>query len=235
MLNRFFNKNLKSNEPKVRIRTKEELQIRRYEFLKICEILDKLNIRYFLQGGLLLGAIRHNDFIPWDWDTELGVFTNEVSPKIELLINEIILSGFTIKKHVEELSRLKIDFIGKLSGDVTSYSIMAYNHDKTKKIFWRYTYGMTTKIPDHFLINMKKIKLFDRYHLVQTPPEKFLEHQYGDWKKPLQTSNKYIYLNKDYSGMNFTLDTIKKVGYPLISFITKIPLISYLVKFYKKK
>ena len=94
MLNRFFNKNLESNDPKVRIRTKEELQIRRYELLKICEILDKLNIRYFLQGGLLLGAIRHNDFIPWDWDTELGVFTNEVSPKIELLINEIILSGF---------------------------------------------------------------------------------------------------------------------------------------------
>lgn len=102
---------------------------------------------------------------------------------------------------------------------------------KKKKIFWRHTF----KIPDHFLINMKKIKLFDRYHLVQTPPEKFLEHQYGDWKKPLQTSNKYIYLNKDYSGMNFTLDTIKKVGYPLISYITKISLISYLVKFYKKK
>ena len=231
MLNRFFNKNLESNDPKVRIRTKEELQIRRYELLKICEILDKLNIRYFLQGGLLLGAMRHNDFVPWDWDAELSVFTNEVSPKIELLINEIILSGFTIKKHVDELSRLKIDFIGKLPGDVTIYTIMAWNHDKKKKIFWRNKF----KIPDHFLINMKKIKLFDRYHLVQTPPEKFLEHQYGDWKKPIQTSNKYIYLNKGYSGMNFTMDTIKKVGYPLISYITKISLISYLVKFYKKK
>ena len=231
MLNRFFNKNLESNDPKVRIRTKEELQIRRYELLKICEILDKLNIRYFLQGGLLLGAMRHNDFVPWDWDAELSVFTNEVSPKIELLINEIILSGFTIKKHVDELSRLKIDFIGKLPGDVTIYTIMAWNQDKKKKIFWRNKF----KIPDHFLINMKKIKLFDRYHLVQTPPEKFLEHQYGDWKKPIQTSNKYIYLNKGYSGMNFTMDTIKKVGYPLISYITKISLISYLVKFYKKK
>ena len=39
---------------------------------------------------------------------------------------------------------------------------------------------------------MQKIELFDKYHFVQTPPEKFLEHQYGDWKTPLQTSNKYI-------------------------------------------
>ena len=30
---------------KVRIRTSEELEIRKYEFLKICEILDKLKIK----------------------------------------------------------------------------------------------------------------------------------------------------------------------------------------------
>ena len=74
-------KNLHKYDPKVRIRTKEELLVRKQEFLKICEILDKLNIKYFLQGGLLLGAIRHRDFIPWDWDAELSVFTTEVAPK----------------------------------------------------------------------------------------------------------------------------------------------------------
>ena len=223
-------KNLGENDPKVRIRTKEELNVRRQEFLKICKILDKLDIKYFLQGGLLLGAIRHNDFIPWDWDAELSVFTEEVFPKVDDLINEIISSGFTIKNSVRELSRLKIDFIGKLPGDVTRYTIMAWNHDKKKKIFWRNKF----KIPDHFLLNMKKIKLFEKYHFVQTPPEKFLEHQYGDWRKPLQTSNKYIYLRKEYSGMNITIDTIKKVGFSLLSYIIKFPLISDLLKFKKK-
>ena len=33
---------------KVRIRTEKELQVRRNEFLKICNILDSLNINYFL-------------------------------------------------------------------------------------------------------------------------------------------------------------------------------------------
>ena len=223
-------KNLENYDPKVRIRTKEELLVRRYEFLKICEVLDKLNIRYFLGGGVLLGAIRHNDFIPWDWDAELSVFTEEVVQKIDLLMNEITLSGFTIKKCTKELSRLKIDFTGKLPAEVTSYTIMGWSHDKKKKIFWRNTF----KIPDHFLTNMEKIKFLDRYHFVQTPPEKYLEHQYGDWKKPLQTSNKYRYLSKEYSGMSLTLDTFKKVRSSLITYILSYSLISKILKFYKK-
>lgn len=223
-------KNSENYDPKVRIRTKEELEVRKHEFLKMCDVLDKLNIRYFLQGGVLLGAIRHNGFIPWDWDAEVSVFTDEVAPKIDLLINEINRSGFTIKNYVSELSRLKLDFIGELPGEVTWYTIMAWSHDKKRKIFWRNKF----KIPDHFLLNMKKIKLFNKYHLVQTPPEDFLVHQYGDWKKPLQTSNKYIYLRKEYSGMNITIDNIKKVGFSIISFIFRLQIISYLYKFYKK-
>ena len=147
-------------DEKARTRTNYELEIRKKEFLEICNLLDKLKIRYFLQGGVLLGAIRHNGFIPWDWDTELGVFANEVTQIKDLLIKEISVSNFTIKYYSKELLNFKVDFVGKLPDDVNRYTIIGWNHDKIKKIFWRKTY----KIPDHFLINMKKIKLFDRYH-----------------------------------------------------------------------
>ena len=76
-------------DKKVRIRTKEELEVRKIEFLKICNLLDKLEIRYFLQTGILLGAIRHKGFIPWDWDVELSVFAVEVEPKMDQLLSEI--------------------------------------------------------------------------------------------------------------------------------------------------
>jgi len=189
---------LGNNDSKVRIRTPKELQVRKYEFLKICNMLDKLNIRYFLQTGILLGAIRHNNFIPWDWDVELSVFADEVVEKMDILINEISESGFTVKKYSKELSRLKIDFVGSLPRETTAYTIQGWNHDKIKKIFWRNKF----KVPDYLFNKMKKIKLFEKHHLAPYPPENYLSHQYGNWEKPMQTSDKSIYLTREFSGIS---------------------------------
>ena len=38
---------------KIRIRTKQELSIRKKEFLRICNILDKVGLTYFLNTGIL--------------------------------------------------------------------------------------------------------------------------------------------------------------------------------------
>lgn len=40
------------------------------EFHRVCV---KHNIPYYMLGGTMLGAIRHNGFIPWDDDMDLGV------------------------------------------------------------------------------------------------------------------------------------------------------------------
>ena len=40
---------------------------------EVLRVLDELEIPYYMQGGTMLGAIRHKGFIPWDDDVDLGI------------------------------------------------------------------------------------------------------------------------------------------------------------------
>ncbi len=44
------------------------------KFINVC---DKYNIKYFIISGSLIGAIRHNGFIPWDDDIDLGMMRED--------------------------------------------------------------------------------------------------------------------------------------------------------------
>ena len=44
-----------------------------YVLQDVTRVLEELNIPYFMQGGTMLGAIRHGGFIPWDDDVDLGI------------------------------------------------------------------------------------------------------------------------------------------------------------------
>lgn len=197
----------KDNPEKIRIRTTNELEVREEEFLKICNLLDKLKIRYFLAAGTLLGAIRHKGFIPWDWDVELSVYSQEVEKQMDKLINEIKKSGFTIEKYSKDLSKLKIDFFGELPKETTSYTIQGWAYNKKKGVYWRNKF----EVPENLIQNMRKIVLFKKEHLAPYPPENYLEYQYGDWEKPMKTSDKSLYLTRNFSGISLLEVLIKRI------------------------
>ena len=66
------------------------------DFIKICE---ENNLNYYMYAGSLLGAVRHNGFIPWDDDLDVIMFRDDFekfkkifiaskNDKYELLCNE---------------------------------------------------------------------------------------------------------------------------------------------------
>ena len=69
------------------------------EVHKICE---ENNIKYFLSDGTLIGAIRHQGFIPWDDDLDIGMLREDyekfckIAPQI--LSENFILQNFQTDK-----------------------------------------------------------------------------------------------------------------------------------------
>jgi lipopolysaccharide cholinephosphotransferase len=66
--------------------TRKDLQV---ELLNLLKIIDKIcrknDIEYWLEGGTMLGAVRHSGFIPWDNDLDIGVPAGDYHRLISLL------------------------------------------------------------------------------------------------------------------------------------------------------
>ena len=76
---------LLSSEDKLKAAQQEMLSI----LLEIDRICRKYHIKYWLVAGTLLGAIRHNGFIPWDDDCDIGMMRKDFERFQEVLPTEL--------------------------------------------------------------------------------------------------------------------------------------------------
>lgn len=70
---------------------------------KICE---KHNISWWLDYGTLLGSIRHENFIPWDDDIDIGVMRKDYHKFIEVMYDE--LEKYNLTNYIDVLYRWRM-------------------------------------------------------------------------------------------------------------------------------
>lgn len=52
-------------------------------------IIEKHNWNYYMLGGTLIGAIRHNGFIPWDDDLDIGIPREDYDEFLNCIVSEL--------------------------------------------------------------------------------------------------------------------------------------------------
>src|ERR687885_2300401 len=67
-----------------------QCQLVMLRMLKVVDYLcTKYNIQYFLTGGTMIGAVRHQGFIPWDDDLDIGMTRPEYEKFVRLAVPEL--------------------------------------------------------------------------------------------------------------------------------------------------
>lgn len=86
--------------------------------VKVAGLCDKLNLRYYLMWGTLIGAVRHKGYIPWDDDVDIAMPRKDYT----LLINYMM-------EHQEEM--LPYQLFSVYNRDDYFYSIARISDSRT--------------------------------------------------------------------------------------------------------
>ena len=170
----------------MKIYTENELEVRNIGLIKISNILDKLNINNFLFLGVLLGAIRENDFIKWDWDVEIGCFSKDLIEKKNEIFKELDLHNLDYELVDSTYQNYKINVFYKDN----KYSLWGMYFDK------EYLKRSYYKFPKKHFTNFDKLLFKSRYYNIPNQCEELLEFIYDDWRTPKQSNNEKEYLSQ---------------------------------------
>lgn len=164
----------------------------------VTSIFEIHKVKYWLEGGTLLGIRRENRLLPWDNDLDISLLYSEVS-KLEPLIKDLKKKGYRIRqrrfKHTcdsfknDDLRIIKIRkkrFFGLLKGKVCLDVFVKYTTDD--KTCWEID-NKKKYVPSHFYDNFKSIIFQNKSYPIPENTDDYLTYRYGDWQTTVKEWN----------------------------------------------
>ncbi len=107
-----------------------------HEFI---EILENLNIEYWLEGGTALAAYRDGEIFPWEHDFDIGVLKQDFDKKIDIFFTrmKIINCKIKIQKNYPFIDNIIQIYSNNEHADPNQIDIYLYT-EKNKNIYMRW-------------------------------------------------------------------------------------------------
>ena len=163
----------------------------------VFEILDRSKVRYWLEGGSLLGAARTGDIIPWDYDIDIGIYQEDMfkCDQLRKVAKEGFIDeeGFSWEKAIEgDFYRVQYSDTNHLHVDI--FPFYPKNGIMTKNT-WIKSHKQDTEFPERYLKPLSSIKFAGLTVSAPNHVRDFLEYKFG---KGVIESPKYP--NTDIAG-----------------------------------
>ncbi|XP_066995091.1 ribitol 5-phosphate transferase FKRP [Anabrus simplex] len=143
--------------------------------------LDEAGVRYWLEGGSLLGAMRGADILPWDYDVDVGIYRDDIvhcswlaRARIQPVTDH---EGFVWEKASEgDFFRVQFSRLNHLHVDL--FPFYQRNGTMTKDT-WFPTHKQDREFPEYFLHPMSSIEFVGRHVPAPNNIRDFLELKFG--------------------------------------------------------
>lgn len=177
----------------------------------VVEVLNQYQIKYYLDFGTLIGAMRDNSLIPWDDDIDISLIDESDYAKVELALEAIrtkfgyrtylltyAASTAKRKKQNQEMLVDKIEFTDENNFNIAKIRNNMFwkfgRGNTTLDIFFKYkyngdlywmAYGKINCVPmDVFDESLSEIDFYGIKCTIPTYYDRYLTYKYGDWKTP---------------------------------------------------
>ena len=148
----------------------------------VFRILSSQDVRYWLEGGSLLGAARNGDIIPWDYDIDIGIYMQDIGKSYHLTSAQTGMyedeDGYVWEKAREgEFYRVQYSQSNHLHVDI--WPFFSKNGTMTKNT-WMKGHRQDMAFAEKYLQPLDKISFVGMEASAPNNWKEFLELKFGE-------------------------------------------------------